>query len=75
MLDAAMFRKVEDRILAEGGDVEVAGVKQQFVVFRAGLDDNLAVRIDDQAAADQGMGVLDAGLEVLEGCFKRAATS
>src|ERR1700704_3972402 len=29
MLDAAVFRKIEDRILAEGGDVEVASVNQQ----------------------------------------------
>ena len=34
MLDAAMLRKIEDRILAEGGDVEVAGVNRQFVLWR-----------------------------------------
>ena len=62
MLDAAMPRKVEDGLLAENRRVEIAGVNQQFVVFGLGFRDNLAVGIDDQAAADQRKSVLDAGL-------------
>ena len=62
MLDAAMLGEVEDRVLAERRGVEVAGVNQQFVAFRPGLDDDLAIRIDDQAAAEQGMAILDTGL-------------
>ena len=53
MLDAAMAGEIEDRLLAEDGGVEIAGVNQQFVFFGFRLDDDLAIRIDDQAAADQ----------------------
>jgi len=62
MLDAAVEREIEDRILAEDGGVEIAGVNQQLVLFGFGFDNDLAIRIDDQAAADQGMAILDAGL-------------
>ena len=59
MLDAAVAGEVEDRFLAEDGGVEIAGVNQQFVLFGAGLDDDLAIGIDDQAAADQGVSILN----------------
>ena len=62
MLDAAVERKIEDRVLAEDGGVEIAGVNQEFVVLGLRLHDDLAIRIDDQAAADQGVAILDAGL-------------
>ena len=54
--------EIEDRLLAEDGGVEIAGVNQQLVLLGLGLGDDLAVGIDDQAAADQRMAVLDAGL-------------
>ncbi len=37
-------------------------MNQQFVLFGPGLDNDLAVRFDNQAAADQGVAILDAGL-------------
>ena len=62
MFNAAVRREVENRLLTEVGDVEVAGMNQQFILFGPGFDDDLAVRIDDQAAANQGMTILDSGL-------------
>ena len=62
MLDAAVLGEIEDRVLAEPGGVEIAGMNQQFVRLGSGLDDDLAVGIDDQAATEQGVAVLDAGL-------------
>ena len=63
MLGPAVAGEVEDGLLAEAGSVHVACVDQQLVALglRAGDDD--AVGVDDQAAADQGMAVLDAGLD------------
>ena len=62
MLDAAVAGEVEDRLLAEHGGVEIAGVDQKLVLFGLGFGDNLAIGIDDQAAADQRKAILDAGL-------------
>ena len=62
MLDAAVLGEVENCILAECGSVEVAGVNQQFVFFGAGLDDDLAIRVDDESAADQRVAILDTAL-------------
>src|SRR6185295_9829742 len=62
MLNAAMKGEIEDRVLAEDGGVEIAGVNEEFILFGPGLDNDLAVRIDDQAAADQGVAILDTGL-------------
>ncbi len=58
MLDAAMPSEVEDGLLAEHGSVEIAGMHQQFILLGLGLGDNLAIGIDDEAAADQRMAVL-----------------
>lgn len=57
-----MAGKVEDRLLAEPGCVEIAGIREDLVVLTFGLGDDLAIRIDDDAAADQRMAILDAGL-------------
>ena len=62
MLNAAVTREIEDRLLAEDGGVEIAGVNHQFIFLGLGLGDDLAVRIDDQAAAEQRVAILDAGL-------------
>ena len=57
-----MALEVEDRLLAEAGGVEIAGVHEQLVLLGAGLGDDLAVGVDDDAAAEQRVPVLDAGL-------------
>ena len=62
MLDAAMPGEIEDRGLAENGGIEIASVDQNLVVFGLGLGDDLAIGIDDQAAAKQRVPILDAGL-------------
>ncbi len=61
MLDTTMTGEVEDGLLAEHGRVEVAGMNQKLVGLGAGLRDNLAVGIDDQAASNEREAVLDAG--------------
>src|SRR5258708_19971513 len=61
MLDAAVAREVEDRGLAEHGRVEIAGVNEKLVVLGLGFRDDLAVRVDDQTAAEQWEAILDAG--------------
>ena len=62
MLDAPVAGKVENCLLAEHGIVEIAGVGQQLVVFSAGLGDDLAIGIDDQAAGNHVMPILAARL-------------
>src|SRR5271167_2436688 len=62
MLDTTMTGEVEDGLLAEDGGVEVARMDQEFVVFRLGFRDNLAVGINDQTTADEREAVLDTGL-------------
>lgn len=54
MLDAAVLGEIEDRVLAEPGGVEIAGMNQQFVRLGPGLDDDLAVGIDDQLPPNKG---------------------
>jgi hypothetical protein len=43
MLDAPVAGQIEDRLLAEHGSVEIAGMDQKLVVFGAGLADNLTM--------------------------------
>src|SRR6202035_4678705 len=62
VLDAAVAREIEDRLLAEPGRVEVAIGDDQLVVLGRRRGDDLAVRIDDDAAADHVMAVLGAAL-------------
>src|SRR6267378_261867 len=38
MLSTAMKREIEDRVLAEHGGIEIAGVNQQFVLLGLGFD-------------------------------------
>src|ERR1700753_511089 len=61
VLDAPMATEVEDRLLAETGSVEIAGVHQEFVCFGSGLDDDFSARINDKAATDQGEAIFHAG--------------
>ena len=58
MLDPPVAREVEDGALAELRIVEIAGLHQQFVTVGRGFNENLTIRIDDQAAADQGVTIL-----------------
>src|SRR4030088_1627804 len=53
--------EVEDGLLAEVGRVEIARMDQKLVALGAGLRDDLAVGIDDQAASNEWEAVLDAG--------------
>src|SRR3981081_2760003 len=61
MLDTTVTGEVEDGLLPEAGRVEIARMDQNLVALGAGLRDNLAVGIDDQAASDEWEAVLDAG--------------
>lgn len=62
MLHAAMPGEIEDRLLAEARRIHVARHHEHLVAFGHRFGDDLAVGIDDQAATDQVMTVLDAGL-------------
>src|SRR5262249_53051924 len=62
VLDAAVAREIEHGLLAEGGGVKIARVHDEFVPLAFRLRDDLAVRIDDGAAADHGMAILITGL-------------
>src|SRR5262249_31316187 len=55
-------REIEDRLLAEPGRIEIAVGDDQLVILAAGFGDDLPVRIDDYAAGDQRIAVLDAAL-------------
>src|SRR5260370_17729680 len=61
MLDATVAGEVEDGFLPEAGRVEIARMDQKLVALGAGLRDDLAVGIDDQAASNEWEAVLDAG--------------
>ena len=54
--------EIEERGSAEGGGIEVASVDQNLVVVSLGLGHDLAIGIDDQAAAKQRVAIFDAGL-------------
>jgi hypothetical protein len=41
VLDAPVARKVQDRLFAEHGGIEIARVKQKLVLFGSGFDDDL----------------------------------
>ena len=62
MLDAAMTGEIENGLLAEDSGVEIARMDQELVIFGFRFRDDLAIGIDNQAAADQWKPVLDAGL-------------
>ena len=53
MLDTTVPGEVEDGLLAENGRVEIARMDQKLVALGAGLRDDLAVGIDDQAACNE----------------------
>src|SRR5437868_9472989 len=60
VLDAAVAGEVEDGVLVEFRVIEIDGRDNQFVVLgRRGCDD-LAVRMDDAASAEQREAVFDA---------------
>jgi hypothetical protein len=52
MLDASVALEIEDRLLAEHRRVEIAIVDEQLVAFHLRFGDDLAVRVDDNAAGD-----------------------
>src|SRR5207237_8030118 len=62
VLDTAVALEVEDSVLVESRGVEIAIGDDQFIVFGPGLRDDFAIRIDDQAAAEQRVPVLHAAL-------------
>src|ERR1700753_2409726 len=62
MFDTAMLREVENSLFAEGGRIKVARVNQKLVIFGLGFRDDLAIGIDDEAAAEQREAILDASL-------------
>ena len=62
MLDAAVALEIEYRLLAENRRVEIAVRGDELVALGCRLRDDLAVRVDDHAAGNQGMAVLAAAL-------------
>src|SRR3954463_2450752 len=57
VLDAAVALEIEDRLLIEDRIVEVAIGDDQFVLLSLCGCDDLAVRVDDAASAEQRMPV------------------
>src|SRR6202048_1732603 len=61
MRDTTATGEVGDGLLPEVGRVETARMAQKLFALGAGLRDDLAVGIDDQAASNEWEAVLDAG--------------
>src|SRR3954467_2720034 len=62
VLDAAVALEVEDRVLVEFGVVEIDLRDDQLVIVCLRARDNLAIWIDDAAAAEQRVAVLHTAL-------------